>query len=395
MTKLTLVAALFGAATAHMIMKTPVPFGVDTLNNSPLVDAAIGSSGSDYPCKLRTGVYDISTMNNMTVGENQVLSFTGSASHGGGTCMLAYTTDKEPDAKTQFKLFQTFQGGCPIQADGNDGSKPFNFKLPEGTPNGRLTMAWIWYNRIGNREIYMNCAPLEVTGGSDNMDFYNSLPNAYIINLPTSECTSIEGSNLEIPFPGQYIEKDNTSPAAAASGSGCAKLAAAMTQGVSGYHGGSGGSGSAGGSSAASYGSAPTSSAAGSYAPAPTSSAGSYNQPSSASKSGFTTVPSKAPAYTASSYAPAMPSAAPSAAPNGGSGSGNSTNTGSCKGAKDGTIVCNGKDQFGLCNGGSVAWQPVSPGTSCNNGIIQKRGDVRHAHPHGRAHWHKMGVAQS
>ncbi|KAF2771696.1 hypothetical protein EJ03DRAFT_250225, partial [Teratosphaeria nubilosa] len=205
-TKFTTAAALaaniFSAANAHLIMQNPVPFGVDTLDNSPLVDAAIGSSGSNYPCKQRTGVYDITAMNNMKVGDTQLLDFKGSASHGGGTCELVYTTDLEPTANTTFKLFQTYQGNCPTSSDGNGGTNPFTFTLPQGTPNGRMTLAWIWYNYEGNREIYMNCAPLHVTGGSDTKDFYDSLPNAYIINLPSSSCSTPENEAVIIPNPG-------------------------------------------------------------------------------------------------------------------------------------------------------------------------------------------------
>lgn len=38
---------------------------------------------------------------------------------------------------------------------------------------------------------------------------------------------------------------------------------------------------------------------------------------------------------------------------------------------KDGALVCNGPNEFGLCNFGQVVWQPVAPGTACkNDGII-------------------------
>jgi len=40
----------------------------------------------------------------------------------------------------------------------------------------------------------------------------------------------------------------------------------------------------------------------------------------------------------------------------------------------DGAIVCNGSTQFGLCNFGKVVFQDVSAGTTCSNGVIQKRG---------------------
>lgn len=134
---------------SHLIMKTPVPFGVSTLNNSPLVDAKPGSSTSDYPCKQRPGVYDITKMNNMPVGAPQELSFEGSASHGGGTCQIAVTKDKEPTADSTFKIIQVFEGGCPIDSNGNGETHPFTFTIPENFPNGVMTLAWLWYNRIG------------------------------------------------------------------------------------------------------------------------------------------------------------------------------------------------------------------------------------------------------
>ena len=75
----SLVAMLASASVGsmHMIMKTPVPFGKDSLNNSPL-----DASGSDYPCKQRPGVYDKGSADNkMAIGQPQTLSFTGSATH--------------------------------------------------------------------------------------------------------------------------------------------------------------------------------------------------------------------------------------------------------------------------------------------------------------------------
>jgi hypothetical protein len=39
----------------------------------------------------------------------------------------------------------------------------------------------------------------------------------------------------------------------------------------------------------------------------------------------------------------------------------------------DGAIVCNGSTQFGLCNFGKVVFQDVAAGTTCSNGVIQKR----------------------
>ncbi|KJX93528.1 hypothetical protein TI39_contig4297g00001 [Zymoseptoria brevis] len=223
----------FGRAASHMIMQHPVPFGVDTLDNSPLNNAKPGSAGSDYPCKQRAGVYNIGTMNSMPVESPILLNFTGSASHGGGTCQIAVSLDKEPRVESVWKIIQVFEGGCPTDQDGNTPPNKFQFQIPKGFPNGQATMSWTWYNKIGNREVYQNCAPIQVTGGSETKEVYESLPNLYLINLPTSECSTVETTDIEIPSPGQSIIKDSSAIKGAA-GPSCAASAAAQTLGMPG-----------------------------------------------------------------------------------------------------------------------------------------------------------------
>ncbi|KAK3716337.1 hypothetical protein LTR37_006487 [Vermiconidia calcicola] len=409
--------AVVGLGNAHLIMKHPVPYGVDTLDNSPLHDAKLGSGESDYPCKQRPGVYDITKMNNMAVGEPQLLDFEGTASHGGGTCQIAVTLDKEPDHTSQFKIIQVFEGGCPTSSDGT--TESFTFSIPKGFPNGQATLAWSWYNMMGNREMYMNCAPITVTGGSDSQDYYNSLPNMYVINMPTDECASSDGGSRSviIPNPGQFILKkpEGQYVGKAVEGvgtTGCAAAAAAQLKGVMGYKDdpitdngaayGSGGGAAppAGGSSAApsyapsgapsagpsgapssapgGYSAAPSSAAAGSsgmatsYAPAPSSAAGESAYPSMVPSGGAGIAPSSA---VGSGYASAVPSAAPS----GGASGAESCSSSSMACSSDGT-------KFGLCANARMVWQPVAPGTSCKGGQIVKRGEHRNVHV--RRHTH-------
>lgn len=390
--KLALVALLSGSLVdGHMMMAHPVPFGVSTLNTSPLVNAKPGSSQSDFPCKQRTGVYDITTMNNMKVDEPQLLSFNGSASHGGGTCQLAVSLDKEPTAKSVWKVIQTYEGGCPTSGDGNDGSNPFTFTIPKDMPNGVSTLSWTWYNKIGNRELYQNCAPITITGGSDNKDYYNSLPNLYVINLPTSECQSVETSDLKIPFPGQFILEDSKT-LKAASGPSCAASAAAMTSGVSGYKSATTNDGAAysapanGGSDstgAPASSAAQTTSAAASGA-ASSSVAGSYSAASKAA-SGMVTASTAAPASSVASASSSFPTMAVSSnAGITGAGTGTAaavpagTGSSSCSGD---AMMCNSDgSQFGLCANGKTVWQAVAAGTKCQGGQIVKRAALRNVH---------------
>ncbi|KAF2161786.1 lytic polysaccharide monooxygenase [Zasmidium cellare ATCC 36951] len=406
---LATLALCFGSTfvAGHMIMQNPVPFGKETLNNSPLVDTAIGSSQSDFPCKQRAGVYKIDTINKYQVESPIELNFTGSASHGGGTCQISITRDLEPTAKSDFRVIQTFSGGCPTAQDGNSGSTDFSFKIPKGFPNGRATLAWTWYNKIGNREIYMNCAPLDISGGSSDTTVFDSLPHQYIINLPTTGsdyCKSADSADVLIPDPGQYNTKAPTAKLEAPTGPGCAAAAKAITNGVSSGSGSSGSSGSgSAGSSAPSAGGSSNQSAAPSSGDSQAPASSSASQPSAssdsaASQSGFatvTTVGSGAAASESAASTPAESSSYPTmsvpsdagvsgpastgfaAAP---TGTGSSSSGSGSSGGSDGSLVCNGTDQFGLMNNGKVVWQPVAAGTKCVNGQIQKRSDSRHAH---------------
>ncbi|KAK5675081.1 hypothetical protein LTS10_012155 [Elasticomyces elasticus] len=400
-TALALTVTLSSIAQAHLIISSPVPYGKDSLDNSPLIDAKPGTSGSNFPCKLRTGGYDITTENHITAGEDQTLSFIGSASHGGGTCQLALSSSRTPDHTSEWKAFQIYEGGCPVNGDGNDGTSNFTYTVPTGIKNGEYSLAWTWYNRVGNRELYMNCAPVTVTGGSESSDFYDSLPNTYVINQPTSECSSVESSNQLIPNPGNAaIEKDTTYSAAAASGPSCAASAAAMTQGVS---GGSGGQAS---SATAASATAPASSVAGGYSassPSAITSALASSSPNggqmgnsaygSASFLTISTAAASSPAES-SAYPTMAPSSAGIAAPTGypaaatGSSS-DGASTGSSTGSSGSDAITCSPDgkKFGQEVGGSTVWRAVSAGTTCSNGAIVKRRSLAR-HPHARRAGH-------
>lgn len=384
-------STLISTSYAHLIMLQPVPYSKDTLDNSPLINAAPGASNSNFPCKLRANAFEVTQENNIKVGEQNEISWSGSASHGGGTCQLSVTLDREPSANSTFKVIASWIGGCPTSSDGNGGTHPFQWTMPPEVPNGKATFAWNWVSKLsGQPENYMNCAPITVTGGADNTDEFDKLEDLFRVNLPSSDCGSQASHDLEIPNPGKYVTTFGSTALATPTGTGCAAMGqASATEGAS---------------SAATTGASDAESSAASAA-APTAAAFSsglsvYSASSSSEvslvfptvssslvSSAPTAASSSAGSASGSDYSSGSASISNSTeASSGATGSSSSTNgTGSC--TTNGAIVCNGESQFGLCNFGSVVWQDVAAGTTCQNGQISKRAlhHARHIrHPHGR-----------
>lgn len=273
----------------------------------------------------------------------------------------------------------------------------------------------------------MNLAPIEVTGGSDNQDYFQSLPDLFKANVPATDCTTPEMSDPTIPNPGKFLVRASTYKPGAVTGPKCE---AASPDGSSdtGSGSGSGGASSAAGgysqpaASSAQPSSAPTaddgqyhqpaassaqptSTAAGSSAApsatVPASSASSAAPPSTFSTHTVLTSSATAPTYTTLSpilghgvSGPSTGTAPPTGSPSSSSGSSSSGSSssgsvgssGQC--STEGAIVCNGPNQFGLCDHGSVVWQSTAAGTQCSEGAILKRSLPRR---HARS-FHKVRV---
>ncbi|RKF81899.1 hypothetical protein GcM3_030022 [Golovinomyces cichoracearum] len=221
----TLALALLGLSTiasSHMIMKTPVPFAASkhANDNGPLKE-----DGSDFPCKFG---YDTEGASNiMPLGSKQELAFIGGATHGGGSCQVSITYDSAPTANSVFKVIHSIEGGCPARnVAGNIGSSSatedpdrYGFSIPESLPPGNAVLAWTWFNKVGNREMYMNCAPVTLTGPSAkqaktsnetqvakrDMDAYNALPNMFVANIGNG-CKTKDNTDLKFDNPGQSVE---------------------------------------------------------------------------------------------------------------------------------------------------------------------------------------------
>ena len=208
-----------------MIMATPPPYGIP--DNSPLV-----ADGSNFPCKATSN--SDGPVTNMAIGASQKLSFLGESVHGGGSCQISLATDTPATKSSTWMVIHSIEGGCParnqagnIGAD-NSASAPdpddYEFSIPAGITPGAYTLAWTWFNKVGNREMYMNCASIKVTGASSKRETsFNetdgdatvelserataSFPAMFVANIPVSDCTTAQGMDVQFPNPGASVEK--------------------------------------------------------------------------------------------------------------------------------------------------------------------------------------------
>jgi hypothetical protein len=345
--------------SAHMEMIVPLPINSakdpkvpDNLKDysytAPLLD-----TGTNFPCK-GYHLQETSHVSKATykAGETAKLEIAGSAVHGGGSCQISLSYDNG----ATWKVIKSMIGGCPVTTS-------YDFTIPTDAPSSDdALLAWTWFNLVGNREMYMNCARVTVEGATppgrhrraqiaSRQGGFSSLPDMFTCNIGQG-CKTTEGEAVDFAEPGTDAIKGGAGGAGAGSGSG------------SGSGAGSGAGAGAGGSGA------PTPAAPGSpsSASAPfanaTSTAGSPSKPGAAAPSGSNVVipvtdkPAAPAAPSASAPAPAPAPAAPAAPAAGGS----------CTG---GSIVCDSPSTWSMCvNGALTSMGAVAPGTSCVDGKI-------------------------
>ncbi|KAI9834441.1 MAG: hypothetical protein M1826_002595 [Phylliscum demangeonii] len=193
---------------AHMEMLSPYPIRSrfdpqtpDGLRDYNMV-APLRGDGSDFPCK---GYHDDEPRRSVATyqaGSSHQVVIVGGAEHGGGSCQLALSYDNGQS----FAVIKSMIGACPL-------TSPYAFTIPDDAPPGQALLAWTWFNLVGNREMYMNCARVDVesSGGSANAvpsassssTTFADLPALYLANIGSkSACATVENQAVVFPRPG-------------------------------------------------------------------------------------------------------------------------------------------------------------------------------------------------
>ncbi|TXT12793.1 hypothetical protein VHUM_01194 [Vanrija humicola] len=185
-----------------------LPSNIDWSMTNPL-----HADGSDYPCKGYNHVLGTPEgAVTATFAQGGAYNFTivGTAFHGGGSCQASLSYD----GGRTFTVIQSIIGNCPVFGSGN-----FDFTVPSDAPAGNAVFAWTWFNNIGNREMYQNCAAVTITGGGHRkrrLDIvqpaklakrftpFSARPANFIANVGNG-CSTEPNKDVMFPDPGPDV----------------------------------------------------------------------------------------------------------------------------------------------------------------------------------------------
>jgi LysM repeat protein len=198
--------AFTSTALAHMEMVDPAPFRskFNTLIDKSTVDFDMSSplkpDGSNFPCKNFQGDFNSSPAGDPTAtwaaGSPQQVTLDDLAAHDGGSCQFSLSFD---GGKT-FRVVKSIEGGC---VNPKGGKHSFDFTVPADTKSGKVIFAWTWFNHTGNREMYMNCAAVTITGtGTSTL---TDRPEIFKANVG-NDCSTTERTDVKFPDPGPDVE---------------------------------------------------------------------------------------------------------------------------------------------------------------------------------------------
>ncbi|PWW80527.1 Lytic polysaccharide monooxygenase, partial [Tuber magnatum] len=207
-THLFFLACFAVLVNGHMIMTEPKPLldpkNPNTKNGDFDYSAPLSKSGTNFPCKGHhkvMGTPEGASVASWAAGSQQSFTIGGGASHGGGSCQAALSED----GGTTWKVMASYVGDCP------QAGQPYSFTVPPETKNGDVMFAWTWFNKVGNREMYMNCAAITITGGSGSG--LGSYPDLFTANIGNG-CFTTEGTDVLFPNVGRNVinTSKNTGP---------------------------------------------------------------------------------------------------------------------------------------------------------------------------------------
>ncbi|KAJ1732970.1 hypothetical protein LPJ72_003114 [Coemansia sp. Benny D160-2] len=392
-------ALLAGLAAGHISLISPCPRyssvgtdcpslpsgqSIDTQMNAPISSVTLGTS---EPLCKHTVPWPTPAAT-WKAGETVTVKFNPNAAiHSGGNMEFSISYDGGKTFAVVYQVLRyAFLNSKPAGLTNTAEVLEYSFKLPEDLPNSdSAVFAWTWVNASGNREFYMNCADVKITGSSSSSYTAKEVTIANYPGYPT--IPEFDGNyDTGINYYTTDAKNITVSPSGSSggSGSGSTDTGSSSSPSYSSSADAAGSDGSGAASSAAPVSSAPASSgssatsdaaaAESTAAPAGSDAAGaagaaggaySTAEPDDGSANSSSDAENPRNAYGADTSGSAAESPAEAAA--GGAADASSSDSGSDAGGEctSGLMRCSGAG-YQICNSGK--WSPVydcGVGASC------------------------------
>jgi hypothetical protein len=158
---------------AHIQVSNPPPRGsqYNPLWTGPIDYDIMAPSGPSkpFPCQGKPSGDVVRTI---AAGTSLSVNFLVGANHDGGHCQFAFSYDEG----TTWVVVHTITRSCFQQNQGN-----YVVPIPSSMPPcEKCIFAWTWINAMGNREFYMNCVDVKITGNGNAI----AGPRLFVANLP-------------------------------------------------------------------------------------------------------------------------------------------------------------------------------------------------------------------
>ncbi|KAK5048912.1 hypothetical protein LTR84_005333 [Exophiala bonariae] len=189
-------------------LRSPLDPDLSYLSKDYDMTSPLFADGSNFPCKQYQHD-DASYVVKATyaAGATYSMSISGTASHHGGSCQLSLSYDNG----LTFKVIKSMIGGCPLQSS-------YAFTIPSNAPaSSTVLFSWSWFNVVGNREMYQNCARVKIVAGPNQRMIRRSndrskrqstplqdLPDMFVANVGRG-CVTKENYAYVFPNPGSDV----------------------------------------------------------------------------------------------------------------------------------------------------------------------------------------------
>ncbi|EEP78378.1 predicted protein [Uncinocarpus reesii 1704] len=184
----------------HMEMRQPYALmsRFDPHNNSSQIDydnkSPLSPDGKNFPCRGHHKTVEFRPVATYEAGKDYTMILDGTATHHGGSCQISLSYDKGKS----WKVIKSFMGACPLAPD-----QKYSFRVPADVDNGKAMLAWTWFNLVGAREMYMNCAHVMIEKGKGGG--IKKLPTIFEANIG-NKCHTSERKETVFRHAGPAVE---------------------------------------------------------------------------------------------------------------------------------------------------------------------------------------------